>query len=248
MAILTVKDIHKTYQENEVLKGIDLSVEKGEVISILGPSGSGKTTLLRCLNFLEIADKGTILFDEKEYEFANITNQEKSQIRQKTGFVFQSYNLFANQTVLENVTLGLTTVRKMKKEEANKIGMELLKKVGMEDRWNYYPSRISGGQQQRVAIARALAPNPEIIYFDEPTSALDPELINEVLTVMKELAKEGRTMVVVTHEMNFAKEVSNRVIFMEHGRIVEQGTAEEMFEHPKEKRTQEFLKKKEGSV
>ncbi|WP_222150658.1 amino acid ABC transporter ATP-binding protein [Bulleidia sp. zg-1013] len=246
--MLTVKDIHKTYQENEVLKGIDLSVEKGEVISILGPSGSGKTTLLRCLNFLEIADKGTILFDEKEYEFANITNQEKSQIRQKTGFVFQSYNLFANQTVLENVTLGLTTVRKMKKEEANKIGMELLKKVGMEDRWNYYPSRISGGQQQRVAIARALAPNPEIIYFDEPTSALDPELINEVLTVMKELAKEGRTMVVVTHEMNFAKEVSNRVIFMEHGRIVEQGTAEEMFEHPKEKRTQEFLKKKEGSV
>ncbi|WP_242518111.1 amino acid ABC transporter ATP-binding protein [Bulleidia sp. zg-1006] len=248
MAILTVKDIHKTYQENEVLKGIDLSVEKGEVISILGPSGSGKTTLLRCLNFLEIADKGTILFDEKEYEFTSITNQEKSQIRQKTGFVFQSYNLFANQTVLENVTLGLTTVRKMKKEEANKIGMELLKKVGMEDRWNYYPSRISGGQQQRVAIARALAPNPEIIYFDEPTSALDPELINEVLTVMKELAKEGRTMVVVTHEMNFAKEVSNRVIFMEHGRIVEQGTAEEMFEHPKEKRTQEFLKKKEGSV
>ncbi|QRG87506.1 amino acid ABC transporter ATP-binding protein [Bulleidia sp. zg-1006] len=246
--MLTVKDIHKTYQENEVLKGIDLSVEKGEVISILGPSGSGKTTLLRCLNFLEIADKGTILFDEKEYEFTSITNQEKSQIRQKTGFVFQSYNLFANQTVLENVTLGLTTVRKMKKEEANKIGMELLKKVGMEDRWNYYPSRISGGQQQRVAIARALAPNPEIIYFDEPTSALDPELINEVLTVMKELAKEGRTMVVVTHEMNFAKEVSNRVIFMEHGRIVEQGTAEEMFEHPKEKRTQEFLKKKEGSV
>ncbi|WP_273102002.1 amino acid ABC transporter ATP-binding protein, partial [Bulleidia extructa] len=188
-------------------------MEKGEVISILGPSGSGKTTLLRCLNFLEKPDRGTIVFDEKLYHFVSMTNKEKNQIRQKTGFVFQAYHLFSNRTVLENVTLGLTTVRGMKKEEAHEIGMELLKKVGMENRWNYYPSQISGGQQQRVAIARALAPNPEIIYFDEPTSALDPELIEEVLAVMKDLAKEGRTMVVVTHEMRFAKDVSNRVIF-----------------------------------
>ena len=245
MAVLTVKDIYKSYQDNEVLKGIDLSVEKGEVISILGPSGSGKTTLLRCLNFLEKPDRGAIVFDEKLYHFVSMTNEEKNQIRQKTGFVFQAYHLFSNRTVLENVTLGLTTVRGMKKEEAHEIGMELLKKVGMENRWNYYPSQISGGQQQRVAIARALAPNPEIIYFDEPTSALDPELIEEVLAVMKDLAKEGRTMVVVTHEMRFAKDVSNRVIFMEHGRIVEQGTSEEMFEHPKEKRTREFLRMKE---
>lgn len=245
MAVLTVKDIYKSYQDNEVLKGIDLSVEKGEVISILGPSGSGKTTLLRCLNFLEKPDRGTIVFDEKLYHFVSMTSKEKNQIRQKTGFVFQAYHLFSNRTVLENVTLGLTTVRGMKKEEAHEIGMELLKKVGMENRWNYYPSQISGGQQQRVAIARALAPNPEIIYFDEPTSALDPELIEEVLAVMKDLAKEGRTMVVVTHEMRFAKDVSNRVIFMEHGRIVEQGTSEEMFEHPKEKRTREFLRMKE---
>lgn len=245
MAVLTVKDIYKSYQDNEVLKGIDLSVEKGEVISILGPSGSGKTTLLRCLNFLEKPDRGTIVFDEKLYHFVSMINKEKNQIRQKTGFVFQAYHLFSNRTVLENVTLGLTTVRGMKKEEAHEIGMELLKKVGMENRWNYYPSQISGGQQQRVAIARALAPNPEIIYFDEPTSALDPELIEEVLAVMKDLAKEGRTMVVVTHEMRFAKDVSNRVIFMEHGRIVEQGTSEEMFEHPKEKRTREFLRMKE---
>ena len=245
MAVLTVKDIYKSYQDNEVLEGIDLSVEKGEVISILGPSGSGKTTLLRCLNFLEKPDRGTIVFDEKLYHFVSMTNKEKNQIRRKTGFVFQAYHLFSNRTVLENVTLGLTTVRGMKKEEAHEIGMELLKKVGMENRWNYYPSQISGGQQQRVAIARALAPNPEIIYFDEPTSALDPELIEEVLAVMKDLAKEGRTMVVVTHEMRFAKDVSNRVIFMEHGRIVEQGTSEEMFEHPKEKRTREFLRMKE---
>lgn len=245
MAVLTVKDIYKSYQDNEVLKSIDLSVEKGEVISILGPSGSGKTTLLRCLNFLEKPDRGTIVFDEKLYHFVSMTSKEKNQIRQKTGFVFQAYHLFSNRTVLENVTLGLTTVRGMKKEEAHEIGMELLKKVGMENRWNYYPSQISGGQQQRVAIARALAPNPEIIYFDEPTSALDPELIEEVLAVMKDLAKEGRTMVVVTHEMRFAKDVSNRVIFMEHGRIVEQGTSEEMFEHPKEKRTREFLRMKE---
>lgn len=245
MAVLTVKDIYKSYQDNEVLKGIDLSVEKGEVISILGPSGSGKTTLLRCLNFLEKPDRGKIVFDEKLYHFVSMTNKEKNQIRRKTGFVFQAYHLFSNRTVLENVTLGLTTVRGMKKEEAHEIGMELLKKVGMENRWNYYPSQISGGQQQRVAIARALAPNPEIIYFDEPTSALDPELIEEVLAVMKDLAKEGRTMVVVTHEMRFAKDVSNRVIFMEHGRIVEQGTSEEMFEHPKEKRTREFLRMKE---
>jgi len=242
MPVLQVYDIHKSFGGNEVLKGVDLGIEKGEVVSILGPSGSGKTTLLRCLNFLETADQGRIQFDEQEYNLAKMSQKEKSFLRQKTGFVFQSYNLFTNRTVLDNVTLGLTAVRKFQKEEANRIGMELLEKVGMKDRWDYYPAQLSGGQQQRVAIARALAPNPEIIYFDEPTSALDPELINEVLTVMKDLAKEGRTMVVVTHEMSFAKEVSDKVIFMEHGKIVEQGSSAELFGNPKERRTREFLR------
>ena len=243
---LEIKDIHKSFGENEnrveVLKGIDINVNQGEFVVMLGPSGSGKTTLLRCINFLETADQGTMLFDEKEYDLASMHKNDIRDIRKKTGFVFQNYNLFANKTALQNVMLGLTSARKMDKKQAEKIGLEMLRKVGMEDRASHYPSQLSGGQQQRVAIARALATNPEIIYFDEPTSALDPELIGEVLNVMRELANEGMTMIVVTHEMSFAKEVSNHVIFMEGGKIIEQGTSKEFFGNPKQERTREFLR------
>lgn len=242
MSVLEIKDIHKSFGSLNVLDGVDLSVHKGDVIAILGPSGSGKTTLLRCINFLETADQGTMVFDEKEYDLASMRKNDIRDIRKKTGFVFQNYNLFANKTALQNVMLGLTSARKMDKKQAEKIGLEMLRKVGMEDRASHYPSQLSGGQQQRVAIARALATNPEIIYFDEPTSALDPELIGEVLNVMRELANEGMTMIVVTHEMSFAKEVSNHVIFMEGGKIIEQGTSKEFFENPKQERTREFLR------
>ena len=242
MSVLEIKDIHKSFGSLNVLNGVNLSVHKGDVIAILGPSGSGKTTLLRCINFLETADQGTMLFDEKESDLASMHKNDIRDIRKKTGFVFQNYNLFANKTALQNVMLGLTSARKMDKKQAEKIGLEMLRKVGMEDRASHYPSQLSGGQQQRVAIARALATNPEIIYFDEPTSALDPELIGEVLNVMRELANEGMTMIVVTHEMSFAKEVSNHVIFMEGGKIIEQGTSKEFFENPKQERTREFLR------
>lgn len=242
MSVLEIKDIHKSFGSLNVLDGVNLSVHKGDVIAILGPSGSGKTTLLRCINFLETADQGTMVFDEKEYDLASMHKNDIRDIRKKTGFVFQNYNLFANKTALQNVMLGLTSARKMDKKQAEKIGIEMLRKVGMEDRASHYPSQLSGGQQQRVAIARALATNPEIIYFDEPTSALDPELIGEVLNVMRELANEGMTMIVVTHEMSFAKEVSNHVIFMEGGKIIEQGTSKEFFENPKQERTREFLR------
>lgn len=242
MPVLEIKDIHKSFGSLNVLNGVNLSVHKGDVIAILGPSGSGKTTLLRCINFLETADQGTMVFDEKEYDLASMHKNDIRDIRKKTGFVFQNYNLFANKTALQNVMLGLTSARKMDKKQAEKIGLEMLRKVGMEDRASHYPSQLSGGQQQRVAIARALATNPEIIYFDEPTSALDPELIGEVLNVMRELANEGMTMIVVTHEMSFAKEVSNHVIFMEGGKIIEQGTSKEFFENPKQERTREFLR------
>ena len=242
MSVLEIKDIHKSFGSLNVLNGVNLSVHKGDVIAILGPSGSGKTTLLRCINFLETADQGTMVFDEKEYDLASMHKNDIRDIRKKTGFVFQNYNLFANKTALQNVMLGLTSARKVDKKQAEKIGLEMLRKVGMEDRASHYPSQLSGGQQQRVAIARALATNSEIIYFDEPTSALDPELIGEVLNVMRELANEGMTMIVVTHEMSFAKEVSNHVIFMEGGKIIEQGTSKEFFENPKQERTREFLR------
>ena len=241
MALLEIKNIKKSFDQTVVLNGLDITVEKGEVVAILGPSGSGKTTLLRCINFLETADDGTMLFNDKEYDLAHASKKEKAEVRQQTGFVFQNYNLFKNKTVIDNVTLGLTSGRKESEQNARQIGEEMLQRVGMADRQDRYPNQLSGGQQQRVAIARALATNPDIIYFDEPTSALDPELIGEVLEVMKELAHSGMTMVVVTHEMDFAKNVSNRVIFMEHGKIVEQGPSKELFENPKEERTKEFL-------
>ncbi len=245
MALLEIKDINKSFGNLHVLNGMDLTVYKGDVIAILGPSGSGKTTLLRCINYLETANAGTMIFNGKSYDLSNTSKKDVAQLRKHTGFVFQNYNLFANKTALQNVTLGLTVARNVSKEEANTIGMQMLEKVGMKDRATYYPSQLSGGQQQRVAIARALATNPDIIYFDEPTSALDPELIQEVLSVMKTLANEGMTMVVVTHEMAFAKNVSSHVILMEKGKIVEEGSSKNFFENPKQERTKDFLRKEE---
>lgn len=242
MALLEIQNIQKKFDGMEVLKGISLSVKKGDVVAILGPSGSGKTTLLRCLNFLETADAGTMVFDGERFSFGHVGKKDIARIRRKTAFVFQNYNLFLNKTALENVTEGLIIARKMPKEQAIQIGKQALDKVGLSDRYNYYPSQLSGGQQQRVGIARALATDPEIIFFDEPTSALDPELVGEVLTVMRKLAEEGRTMIVVTHEMNFAKNVSSHVIFMENGSILEEGDAKTFFEHPKEERVKLFLK------
>ena len=239
---MEIRKLVKSFGTNTVLHGIDLTVNKGDVVAVLGPSGSGKTTLLRCINFLEKADSGTMIFDGQSYDLGQMRRSQIAEIRQKTAFVFQNYNLFANKTAIDNVTLGLTSARGMEKSKARDIGMEMLEKVGMADRAGYYPIQLSGGQQQRVAIARALAVNPEIIYFDEPTSALDPELIGEVLQVMRQLAREGMTMLVVTHEMNFAQHVSNRVIFMEKGEIVEEGEAGAFFEDPREERTRAFLR------
>ena len=239
--MLEIHNIKKSFGSLEVLKGVDLRVQKGDVVAILGPSGSGKTTLLRCINFLEKADSGSFTFDGQEFSYEAIRKKEIARLRKKTAFVFQNYNLFQNKTALQNVTEGLVIGRKMNKEQAEEIGRRMLDKVGMGDRYDYYPGQLSGGQQQRVAIARALATDPEIIYFDEPTSALDPELIGEVLEVMRSLAKEGMTMLVVTHEMSFAREVSSQVIFMEHGQVVEAGTAREFFNNPPEARTRAFL-------
>lgn len=244
--MLEVKGVKKAFGSNVVLSGIDLSVEQGDVIAILGPSGSGKTTFLRCLNFLETADEGTLLFDGEEFSLPHISKKDIARLRKKTAFVFQSYNLFSNKTALQNVTEGLIIGRKMPKKEANLIGEQALEKVGLSDRMGYYPAQLSGGQQQRVAIARAIAASPEIIYFDEPTSALDPELTGEVLSVMQSLANEGMTMLVVTHELGFARTVSNRVVFMEDSRIVEAGPSREFFAAPKEQRTREFLRSISG--
>lgn len=242
MSVIKVENVRKTFDGLEVLKGIDLTVEKGDVVAILGPSGSGKTTLLRCINFLEKADGGRMVFDEKEYDLGHMHKKDIAAIRKRTAFVFQNYNLFSNKTALQNVTVGLTVARKMSKDQAEEIGRKALDKVGLSDRYDYYPNQLSGGQQQRVAIARALATNPEIIFFDEPTSALDPELIGEVLAVMKQLAQEGMTMLVVTHEMMFARNVSSKVLFMDGGEVLETAASKEFFENPKEERTKVFLR------
>ena len=239
--MLEIRNLRKAFGPLQVLKGIDLDVNKGDVVAILGSSGSGKTTMLRCLNFLEKADAGTMNFDGRRIELHRATHAEINALRRRTGFVFQNYNLFANKTALQNVTEGLIIARKMPRRTAEELAHAQLVKVGMEDRADYYPSQLSGGQQQRVAIARAMAADPEILYFDEPTSALDPELTGEVLAVMRQLAREGRTMLVVTHEMDFARHVANRVVFMEQGVIVEQNTAEAFFNDPQQPRTQEFL-------
>lgn len=239
--MLEIKNMIKAFDENLVLNGVSITVNNGDVIAILGPSGSGKTTLIRCTNYLTRADKGSVVMNGEEFDLKNITTKDLKRYRSKVGFVFQNYNLYGNKTALQNVTLGLTVVHKMKKKEAEEIGIKLLDKVGLAAKKDFYPSKLSGGQQQRVAIARALASNPEVVFFDEPTSALDPELTGEVLNVMKQLADEGMTMIVVTHEMEFARRVANRVIFMENGVIVEENSPEEFFTHPKEKRTAEFI-------
>lgn len=243
MPMLEVKGIKKTFDgKTQVLNGIDISVNKGEVIAILGPSGGGKTTLLRCMNFLETADSGSLSFDGKTYDLSRISRKEIAEIRRKTAFVFQNYNLFLNKTALQNVTEGLIVARKMEKEKAEEIGRAALEKVGMLERVDFYPNQLSGGQQQRVAIARALATDPEIIYFDEPTSALDPELTGEVLSVMRKLAEEGMTMLVVTHELGFAKNISTRTMFIEGGVVVEEAPSREFFASPRRERTQAFLR------
>lgn len=241
--MLKVTNIRKAFKDNEVLKGVDIEVNKGDVVTILGPSGSGKTTLLRCINFLEQADGGQLDFDEQHLDYAKVTSKEIKAIRHKTAFVFQNYNLFNNKTALENVTEGLIYGRGVEKSKAVELAKKALDRVGLAERYNYYPSQLSGGQQQRVGIARAIAVEPEIILMDEPTSALDPELIGEVLGVIKSLADEGKTMVIVTHEMQFAKEISTNVIFMDGGKIVEQGSASKIFTNPEELRTRRFLRR-----
>ena len=239
--MLEIKNIHKAFDGLDVLRGVNLSVEKGDVVAILGKSGSGKTTLLRCINFLETADDGELVFDGETVPLHNASKRDIARIRKKTAFVFQNYNLFRNKTALQNVTEGLIVARKMPKAQAEEIGMRMLQKVGMADRASAYPSQLSGGQQ-RVAIARGLATDPEIILFDEPTSALDPELTGEVLAVMRQLAQEGMTMLVVTHEMNFAKNVSSKVVFMEDGVILEESKPEDFFRQPKQERSRAFLR------
>lgn len=241
--MLKVTNIRKAFKDNEVLKGVDIEVNKGDVVTILGPSGSGKTTLLRCINFLEQADGGQLDFDEQHLDYAKVTGKEIKAIRHKTAFVFQNYNLFNNKTALENVMEGLIYGRGVEKSKAVELAKKALDRVGLAERYNYYPSQLSGGQQQRVGIARAIAVEPEIILMDEPTSALDPELIGEVLGVIKSLADEGKTMVIVTHEMQFAKEISTNVIFMDGGKIVEQGSASKIFTNPEELRTRRFLRR-----
>lgn len=240
--MIEVKGIRKSFDGIEVLKGLDLKIEKGDVVAILGPSGSGKTTLLRCMNFLARAEEGTMVFDGEEIDFRNVSNKKIREIRKKTAFVFQSFNLFSNKTVLQNVTIGMTVARNIDEKEAEEKGKMLLDKVGLSDKYYAYPNQLSGGQQQRVAIARALACDPEIIYFDEPTSALDPELIGEVLKVIKELADEGMTMLVVTHEMNFARDISNKVIFMDEGNITSSSSTEDFFDNQENERIKNFIK------
>ncbi len=241
--MLKLTNVHKSFSKIEVLKGISVNVEKGSVTAIIGPSGAGKTTLLRCINFLEKADSGELDFNGIHVDLKKVSKKTMLELRRKTSFVFQNYNLFANMTALENVMEGLVTARKVSKAEAKDRAIRALEKVGLRDRADFYPSSLSGGQQQRVGIARAIAVEPDVILFDEPTSALDPELTLEVLNVINQLAREGITMVIVTHEMSFARKISDHVIFMDKGSIVEEGTAEDIFVNPKNERTRQFLNK-----
>lgn len=237
--MIKIRDLHKTYGDLEVLKGIDLDVEKSEVVVVIGPSGSGKSTLLRCVNYLEVPTKGLVSIDGED-----ITRDVNiNTIRAEVGMVFQHFNLFPHMDVLQNLTLAQIKVRHKSEDEAKKVAMELLERVGLANKADAFPAQLSGGQQQRVAIARALAMHPKIMLFDEPTSALDPEMVKEVLDVMKSLAESGMTMMVVTHEMGFAREVANRVIFVDGGKILESGSPADVFTHPKEKRMQDFLNK-----
>ena len=246
--MLELQNLKKSFGGTEVLKNVGLSVAKGDVVAILGPSGSGKTTLLRIANFLETADGGEMNFEGEVLDLPKVSHRDAARIRRKTGFVFQNYNLFRNLTALENVTEGLRVVHKLSAAEAERIGRECLEKVGMGDRADHYPSQLSGGQQQRVGIARAIAANPDVIFFDEPTSALDPELVGEVLAVIKKLAEEGRTLVIVTHELDFARHVATKVSFMDKGVVVEEGAPEVFFTNPKEQRTRQFLSRYLASI
>ncbi len=238
--MIQVEDLHKSFGDNEVLKGINETIHDGEVVVVIGPSGSGKSTFLRCLNLLETPNKGKVIVDGEQI---NAPGVDVNKVRQKMGMVFQHFNLFPHLTVMENITLAPTMLGKMTKEEALEKGKSLLTTVGLLEKADAYPSQLSGGQKQRIAIARSLAMEPEIMLFDEPTSALDPEMVGEVLDVMKSLAESGMTMVVVTHEMGFAREVGSRVLFMDDGEILEQAVPEELFGNPKEERTRQFLSK-----
>ncbi|EOU1475452.1 amino acid ABC transporter ATP-binding protein [Clostridium perfringens] len=238
--MINVRNLYKSFGKNEVLKDINETIKKGEVVVIIGPSGSGKSTFLRCLNLLEEPTSGVINFEGEDITDKNV---DINKIREKMGMVFQQFNLFPHKTVMENLTIGLTKIKNISNGDAVKKGSELLEKVGLLDKKNIYPNSLSGGQKQRIAIARALAMEPDVMLFDEPTSALDPEMVGEVLGVMKSLAKDGMTMVVVTHEMGFAKEVGDRILFMDEGRIIEEGTPEEIFQNPKNSRTKDFLSK-----
>lgn len=238
--MIVIKDLHKSFGDLQVLKGISVQVKDSEVVCVIGPSGSGKSTFLRCINLLEKPTSGDIWIDEEKITDPNI---DINKIREEAGMVFQHFNLFPHKTTLENVSLALIKVRKLPKEEAEKRAQEILRKVGLEDKAHAYPAALSGGQKQRVAIARALAMRPKVMLFDEPTSALDPEMVGEVLSVMKDLVKMGMTMIVVTHEIGFAREVSDRVLFMDSGRIIEEGTPQDIFTHAKNERTIAFLSK-----
>ncbi|PWX13822.1 glutamine ABC transporter ATP-binding protein [Clostridium perfringens] len=238
--MINVRNLYKSFGKNDVLKDINETIKKGEVVVIIGPSGSGKSTFLRCLNLLEEPTSGVINFEGEDITDKKV---DINKIREKMGMVFQQFNLFPHKTVMENLTIGPTKIKKSSNDEAVKKGSELLEKVGLLDKKNVYPNSLSGGQKQRIAIARALAMEPDVMLFDEPTSALDPEMVGEVLNVMKSLASDGMTMVVVTHEMGFAKEVGDRILFMDDGRIIEEGTPEEIFQNPKNSRTKDFLSK-----
>lgn len=238
--MIKVNDLHKSFEDVKVLKGIDEHIKKGEVVVVIGPSGSGKSTFLRCLNLLESPTSGTVIFEDNDITDKKINI---NKIREKMGMVFQQFNLFPHKTVIDNLTIAPIRVKGLSVEQATKKAMELLNKVGLAEKANVYPSSLSGGQKQRIAIARALAMEPDVMLFDEPTSALDPEMVGEVLKVMKELAETGITMLVVTHEMGFAKEVSDRVVFMNQGVIAEEGTPEQIFNNPVQDRTREFLKR-----
>lgn len=241
--MIEIKGMKKKFHDNVVLDGIDLTINKGDVIGIIGPSGTGKSTLLRCINRLEIPDEGTITIDDRTFTPKTAKHKEIIDLRKNTGMVFQRFHLFEKKTALENVMEGLIVVQKKSKEEARKIAFEELERVGMLPWINHYPKHLSGGQQQRVAIARALAMKPRLLLLDEPTSALDPELVGEVLDTIRNIAKSGYTMLLVSHEMEFVRKVSNRVIFLDNGHIIEDGTPREVFEHPKNERTREFITK-----
>lgn len=241
MSLIEIKELSKKFGNNVVLDRVNLNIEKGDVVAIIGPSGTGKSTLLRCLNLLEKPENGTVTIGNETFDLTTKSAKDRHKLRQHTEMVFQQFNLFRQKTALENVMEGLRIVQKKSKEEAEKIAIQNLEKVGMLDKLHHYPRHLSGGQQQRVAIARALAMNPELLLMDEPTSALDPELVNEVLAIIRKIAKEGNTILLVTHEMSFVKHVANRVIFLENGHVVADGTAEEIFEHPTNPRLKEFL-------